>query len=184
MTDKIKTIVQLVAIVILIAIDRIIKLIIESELEAGDRVEVIKGVFSIFHIKNDGAAFSSFSGAGFLLIIIPAAMILCLLFFLIFKREKLNNLIEWGIILISAGGIGNLIDRIIAGVVTDYLSFWSFAVFNFADICVCIGCGSLMIGILTFDSEKKDSKINNKENEYQTEKTKKQESSMRKGGKE
>lgn len=49
--------------------------------------------------------------------------------------------------------IGNLIDRIATGVVVDYINvlFMNFAIFNFADICVCVGVGLLMVWVL-FDS--------------------------------
>ena len=48
------------------------------------------------------------------------------------------------------GGIGNLIDRVLNGVVVDYINvlFMNFAVFNFADICVCCGVGLLILSIL------------------------------------
>jgi len=47
------------------------------------------------------------------------------------------------LLLILAGGIGNLIDRVLNGEVVDYINllFMQFAVFNFADICVCVGVG-------------------------------------------
>ena len=45
------------------------------------------------------------------------------------------------LVLVRGGGIGNLIDRVLNGVVVDYINllFMRFAVFNFADICVCVG---------------------------------------------
>ena len=54
---------------------------------------------------------------------------------------------------VLGGGIGNLIDRIATGVVVDYINvlFMNFAIFNFADICVCVGVGLLMVWVL-FDS--------------------------------
>ena len=55
------------------------------------------------------------------------------------------------------GGVGNLIDRVLNGVVVDYINvlFMHFAIFNFADICVCVGVGLLML-VLLRDSAKKD----------------------------
>ena len=45
------------------------------------------------------------------------------------------------------GGVGNLIDRILTGVVVDYLNclFINFPVFNFADVCICVGVGLLVL---------------------------------------
>ena len=55
--------------------------------------------------------------------------------------------------ILLGGGIGNLIDRVATGVVVDYINvlFVNFAIFNFADICVCVGVGLLMVWVL-FDS--------------------------------
>lgn len=48
------------------------------------------------------------------------------------------------------GGVGNLIDRIRTGVVVDYLNclFINFPVFNFADVCICVGVGLLVLSLL------------------------------------
>ena len=50
----------------------------------------------------------------------------------------------------GADGIGNLIDRIAAGRVVDYINllFMNFAVFNFADICVCVGMGLWVLSVI------------------------------------
>ncbi len=53
-------------------------------------------------------------------------------------------------ILVLGGGVGNLIDRIRTGVVVDYLNclFINFPVFNFADVCICVGVGLLILSLL------------------------------------
>ena len=67
-----------------------------------------------------------------------------------------HRLVE-GRTLILGGGVGNLIDRVLNGVVVDYINvlFMHFAIFNFADICVCVGVGLLMLVVL-LDSFKKE----------------------------
>ena len=64
------------------------------------------------------------------------------------KPVRGQNLLEWyealisaALVLVLGGGIGNLIDRVLNGEVVDYINllFMRFAVFNFADICVCVG---------------------------------------------
>ena len=66
------------------------------------------------------------------------------------KPVRGQNLLEWyealisaALVLVLGGGIGNLIDRVLNGEVVDYINllFMQFAVFNFADICVCVGVG-------------------------------------------
>jgi signal peptidase II len=55
--------------------------------------------------------------------------------------EWYEALISAALVLVLGGGIGNLIDRVLNGEVVDYINllFMRFAVFNFADICVCVG---------------------------------------------
>ena len=55
--------------------------------------------------------------------------------------ENQKNLKGSRAVLVLGGGIGNLIDRVLNGEVVDYINllFMRFAVFNFADICVCVG---------------------------------------------
>ena len=55
--------------------------------------------------------------------------------------------------LIAGGGIGNLIDRALLGYVVDYLDFRVFPIFNLADICVCTGCGLLILYVLFIDGK-------------------------------
>ena len=52
--------------------------------------------------------------------------------------------------MIIAGGIGNMIDRIAAGEVTDFIYFKliDFAIFNVADSFVCVGCGLLTLSLI------------------------------------
>ena len=61
-----------------------------------------------------------------------------------------SRLIFASVVLIWAGGVGNMIDRIFRGYVIDFinLSFVDFFVFNFADCCVVIGCGLLLLYLI------------------------------------
>ena len=63
--------------------------------------------------------------------------------------------------MIIAGGFGNMIDRIVQGYVVDYIEplFVNFAVFNFADILINIGCIMFAVVILFFDKKKDGTKI-------------------------
>ena len=57
-------------------------------------------------------------------------------------------------VLVLGGGIGNLIDRVLNGEVVDYINllFMRFAVFNFADICVCVGVALWVLVIFLEES--------------------------------
>ena len=82
-------------------------------------------------------------------------MLLGVLWMLFARKLTPLERVAWTLVL--GGGIGNLIDRIATGVVVDYINvlFMNFAIFNFADICVCVGVGLLMVWVL-FDSDFKE----------------------------
>jgi signal peptidase II len=68
---------------------------------------------------------------------------------------------EWAIRLAMAmmlgGAVGNLIDRLIQGTVTDFVSLGTFAVFNVADACISVGTAILILAV--WISERKQKKL-------------------------
>ena len=64
-------------------------------------------------------------------------------------RQIKNRLLKVILVTLSAGAVGNLIDRIKNGYVDDFIDFYliNFPVFNFADICVCLSMIGLVISI-------------------------------------
>ena len=78
------------------------------------------------------------------------------------NAQTLNSggLQQAALILVLGGGIGNLIDRVLNGEVVDYINplFIDFAVFNFADILVCVGVALWVLVILLEEVEDKPSK--------------------------
>ena len=97
-------------------------------------------LFDLTYLENSGAVFGSFSGQRYLLIGVTSVLILVCLAALI-RYWKESKWLTVCLILMISGGIGNLIDRVLNGEVVDYINvlFMRFAVFNFADICVCVG---------------------------------------------
>lgn len=77
-----------------------------------------------------------------------SVMLLAVLIMLFVRKMPLTERAAWTLVL--GGGVGNLIDRVLNGVVVDYINvlFMRFAIFNFADICVCVGVGLLMLAVL------------------------------------
>ena len=112
---------------------------------------LIPGVLELRYFLNDGMAFSMLAGKQKLLIAATSLMLLGVLWMLFARKLTPLERVAWTLVL--GGGIGNLIDRIATGVVVDYINvlFMNFAIFNFADICVCVGVGLLMVWVL-FDS--------------------------------
>jgi signal peptidase II len=96
----------------------------------------ITDFFTLKFVENSGIAFSIPIPRIFLLILI-SAIVLYLVYYL--WKTKFTNLAEISLALITAGAMGNLIDRFLNGKVIDFLSFWSFPIFNFADIFITCG---------------------------------------------
>lgn len=132
----------------LVAIDQITKYLATQFLLPVGNAPFIPYVVELQYVLNDGAAFSLFSGNRFLLIGVTSVALLVLAGYLIIKKPE-NKFEYCAWVLVLAGGIGNLIDRVINGVVVDFFSFLfvDFAVFNVADIYVTCGVALLIITI-------------------------------------
>ena len=144
----ISIVIKLVLIAALVAADQGIKLWASSVLQPVTAMPVIPGIVELRYVLNDGMAFSMLAGKQGILIGVTSLMLIGVLVWLLRGDMPLLERISWTLVL--GGGIGNLIDRVLNGVVVDYINvlFMHFAVFNFADICVCCGVGLLILSIL------------------------------------
>ena len=120
-------------------VDQLIKLWATVELLPVGSKPFIPHVLEFYYLLNDGMSFSMLSGKRTLLVIVTGVMLAVLAGMLLLRK-----------ILVVGGGVGNLIDRIRTGVVVDYLNclFINFPVFNFADVCICVGVGLLVLSLL------------------------------------
>lgn len=146
--------ISITAVIVLTGIDWLLKLWM-TNLLAGGPIVLIPGVVQLHYIENTGMAFGIWSGRQTLLIILTSLLMVALLYILIKKAE--GRLQKIALIMIIAGGFGNLIDRVFAGYVVDYIEplFVNFAIFNFADILVNIGCILFIISIFFFEKKNK-----------------------------
>ena len=131
---------DLIAVAALIGIDQAIKLWAVGVLQPVGVMPLIPHVVELRFVLNQGMAFSLLSGRQLFLIIATSAALLLVAYGLFFRSHG-KYLQQAALILVLGGGIGNLIDRVLNGEVVDYINllFMRFAVFNFADICVCVG---------------------------------------------
>ena len=130
---------NLLAAAALIGIDQAIKLWATNVLQPIGAMPLIPHVVELRFVLNPGMAFSGKQ----LFLIIATSIALIFVAYGLFFRSRGRYLQQAALLLILAGGIGNLIDRVLNGEVVDYINllFMQFAVFNFADICVCVGVG-------------------------------------------
>lgn len=97
----------------------------------------------VVHVQNTGAVFGLFQGQSFILTIVALLGIALLLFWSLFMHRSfplltnIPNRIALGLML--GGSIGNLIDRISRGFVTDFIDFRIWPAFNIADSSIVIG---------------------------------------------
>lgn len=140
---------------LLIIIDQITKVLVKSNMYVGESIPILGDFFQLTYIRNTGAAFSMFSGQRVLLVAFPIiAMAIGIWYIHRQKGEHWTFYGSWA--LIVGGGIGNLIDRIAFGAVTDMLDFSIFPpIFNVADIGVTLGCALFMFNILMGEKLKK-----------------------------
>lgn len=143
---------------LIIAFDRVTKILCVQYLKGKPPVTFIPKVVQFNYAENTGMAFSMFSGARWVFVVLTCVICAVGIWYLFSDRCK--SLWEyWSIGVIISGGIGNLIDRAMHEYVIDFIepTFINFAIFNIADSAVTLGAASLVICIL-YDAFKKDKK--------------------------
>ena len=144
---------NLAAVAALVGIDQLIKLWASNVLQPVGAMPLIPHVVELRFVLNQGMAFSLLSGKQ-LFLIAATSVALLLVAYALFFRSRGKYLQQAALILVLGGGIGNLIDRVLNGEVVDYINllFMRFAVFNFADICVCVGVALWVLVIFLEES--------------------------------
>ncbi len=146
-------------IALIVAFDQVTKILAVHFLQYKPAVTFIPKVVQFNYAENTGMAFSLFSGARWLFIVLTVIVCAVAMWYLFSNRS--NSLWEyWSIGVIIAGGLGNLIDRALHSYVIDFIEpiFMNFAIFNIADSAVTLGATSLVICLLVDVFTKKDNR--------------------------
>ena len=137
------------------------------EVENGGNITLIDGFLDLTYSENTGMGFGLGQNSTLGITIMTAILIVAILGYLIFfKKEKAY--IRIPLIMVAAGGIGNLVDRTQLGYVRDFFefTFMDFAIFNIADVFVTVGAIVLILGlIITLVFPSKDKRIPDDEKE-------------------
>ena len=153
----------------LIVIDQITKVAAVSALGSGGKFVVFDGFLRMNYVENRGAAWGMMQGAGMFFIILTFVIMAGVVYF-VSRIPKGGRYVPLLIVamLIFAGGLGNLIDRIALGYVRDFIDFYGvgFPVFNVADVCVSIAVIMLVI-LLIFVYRDDDYKAFRKKKKYE-----------------
>ena len=138
-----------IVILILTVIDQVLKFLVRRSPGMGGEKDLIDNILCLNVIKNDGVAFGLLGDARDLIIAVTAFLAGIFLAYVFLKRKQERPVVLVSLSMITAGALGNLIDRISAGYVTDFIDirFWPY-IFNFADVCVVLGCVILLFAVL------------------------------------
>ena len=142
--------------VALVILDQVVKVLVRTYIPLGTSVGFLPGIMDLTYVQNTGAAFSLFREHTWLLALISAVASVVLVVLLIrrvFSSTAANVLLS----VVRSGAVGNLIDRLFLGYVTDMFktTFMNFAVFNVADICLVCGIIALCVYVVFFESREK-----------------------------
>jgi signal peptidase II len=134
---------------VVVAADQAMKSRIEDKISLGEEVDVI-GPLSLTLSHNKGVAFGLAGGAGLGLVLVTVAALALIAF--VFSRDPGKQGMWVAVGLLAGGALGNLIDRLAAGEVTDYVVVGSWPAFNLADVAITVGV-VLMVLIYLRDAE-------------------------------
>ena len=109
-----------------------------------DRIPVLGSFLGLQKSYNSGIAFSMDLGPYQDLIIIAALIIVAV----VAVRTAQTRMEQIGFGCILGGGLANVVDRALDGVVTDMIQVGSFPIFNVADVCINIGVGLLIVQMI------------------------------------
>lgn len=145
-----------VAIAIII-VDQVTKAMVRANIPYGEQWMPLKWLapyFRFVHWNNTGAAFGLFQNGGLVFAIMAVIVSgVIIYYFPQIPREK--KLIRVAMAMQMAGALGNLIDRLRFGPVTDFISVSTFAVFNVADSSITVGVGLLILALWLDDRKEK-----------------------------
>lgn len=152
------------AMIILLAIDQLSKVWVREAVPLYSNKVLIPGFIDLTHVKNPGVSFSFLGNLPEdvrvpLLAGISLVAVVLLTYYWLRHRRAMNAFTEWAFLLIIPGALGNLIDRGVFGVVTDFFHFrlgrYSLFVNNIADIFISVGVGCYLVGMLIVRGQEK-----------------------------
>lgn len=149
---------------VVVTLDQWTKWLAETKLSFHEPVAVIEPFLNWTLAYNYGAAFSLLADAGgwqkWFFSGLAFVMSVFLIIYLL-KVPRQAKLLSMGLALVLGGAIGNLIDRLLNGKVTDfihvhYADVWHYPIFNIADIGICIGIALIVIDMLFLEGKRQD----------------------------
>lgn len=125
-----------------IAVDQVTKALVRSSIAPGGRSELLP-FLSFVHVHNRGVAFGFLGGGGLPVLIVTFAALALLIAY--FARHPDRRLLWLPTGLLLGGALGNLLDRLRQGYVTDFVHFPHWPSFNVADMSITVGVVALVL---------------------------------------
>ncbi len=126
-----------------LAVDQLIKALVRDGITPGERHDVIGAALRIVHVENDGVAFGRLSGSPLLVALVVGVALTALLTYFATHLQVPRIWLPTGLLL--GGAIGNVIDRVARGAVTDYVKLPRWPAFNLADAAITLGVVVLLV---------------------------------------
>ena len=139
------------ALVALVALelDQLTKALVRSDFEPGERVDFLPGI-DLVRVANRGIAFGLLDDAGSLVLVLAAVAFAGLLGVFLAASDRRGLWLPIG--LLAGGTVGNLIDRIHEGAVTDFVDIGPWPAFNLADVEITLGV-VILVWMYAFGAE-------------------------------
>jgi signal peptidase II len=148
--------IELLIAAVIVVSDQVVKALVRAQLDYGDSVVVIPNLLNLTRVHNTGAAFGMLNTMDFplksvIMTLLPlAALAVLAIYAATLPREQ--RLSRLGLAFVLGGAAGNLIDRVTAGYVLDFVDAywggWHFWAFNVADASITVGVGLMILDLL------------------------------------
>ena len=134
----------------ILLVDQLAKLAVRHWLSLGVSLPVIPRILDLTHVQNPGAAFGVFPGGTAAFLVVSLGV--CSFLGAAGPRLCLGRpLLFWALSCQFGGALGNLLDRLVFGAVTDFLDFHVWPVFNLADCALTVGAGLLILYLIRYE---------------------------------
>jgi signal peptidase II len=144
----------LISLIFLVSCDHATKGVAKAELEGGGSHQLIRGAVDLRYVENTDIAFNllhwipeTIRAPGLLFF---GAVALFALGFLLLKGRGEPRMRRFALILVTAGAIGNYLDRVVRGYVVDFVHIHHWPVFNVADVYITAGYVLLAFGFFIY----------------------------------
>ncbi|HEY7291140.1 MAG TPA: signal peptidase II [Vicinamibacterales bacterium] len=146
----------------IVALDQLSKALVRAKLPLHESVTFIPGLVDFTHVRNSGAAFGFLNAVDFpfkgvvIALVATAALVGVGIYAASLAHHQL--VARLGLALIIGGAAGNLIDRLVAGSVVDFVDVywhnWHFWAFNVADSAITVGVAIMILDMLGGDQRR------------------------------